>query len=120
MRGLVTSRPLFVAGLAFWSRADLTFTETGLPIDPTRVPVDGGRGGLLIARSAPAAARRLGYLVTGLVQRGGLPAERSELARDRDRDRPRRLAALCGEVHPAPVQALLTAPGDLYDTRILS
>ena len=56
----------------------------------------------------------------GLVQGGGLPAERGELARARDRDGPRRLAALSAEVHPAPVQALLAAPGDLNDTGVLA
>src|SRR5262249_58174159 len=56
----------------------------------------------------------------GSVKGGGLPAECGELARARDGDRPRRLAALCGEVHPALVQALLAAPGDLNDTRVLA
>jgi hypothetical protein len=119
MRGLVTSRPLFVAGLAFWSRARPGFTESGLPTDPARAPVDGDVTAFWFARSAPAAAGRRGCF-GGLVQGGGLPAERGELARDRHRNRPRRLAALSGEVRPAPVQALLAAPGDLNDTGVLA
>src|SRR5207253_6049197 len=57
MRGLVTSRPLFVAGLAFWSRARPGFGEAGLPIAPTRGPVNGDAAAFVFARSAPAAAR---------------------------------------------------------------
>jgi hypothetical protein len=73
---------------------------------------------LLAAPRQPPGA--VDVCLLGSVQGGCLPAERGELARDRDRDRPRRLAALFGEVRPAPVQTLLAAPGDLNDTRILA
>src|SRR6516164_9810762 len=67
----------------------------------------------------PGSRRAPWLWLKGSVQRGDLPAERGQLARDRDSDRPRRLAALSREVHPAPVQALLAAPGDLGDAGIL-
>jgi hypothetical protein len=91
----------------------------GLPTTPTRVPVDGDVAAfwLLVAPRQPPGAFLC--LLTS-VQGGGLPAESGELARDRDRDRPRGLAALSREVHPALVQALLAAPGDLHDTGILA
>ena len=56
----------------------------------------------------------------GSVQGGSLPAESGELARDRDRDLPGWLAAFAAKVHPALVQTLLAAPGDLNDTGILA
>src|SRR6478672_9631683 len=49
----------------------------------------------------------------GLVKRGGLPEERGELARDRDRDDAGGLASLAAEVLPALIQAPLRAPRDL-------
>src|SRR5262249_35673977 len=120
MRGLVTSRPSFVAGLAFWSRARPGFGESGLPTDPARAPVDGDVAAVWWPAGPGQRRGAVDVCLLGSVQGGGLPAECGELARDRDRDRPRRLAALCGEVHPAPVQALLAAPGDLNDTRVLA
>ncbi len=54
------------------------------------------------------------------VQGRGLPAERGELARAGDRDRPGALAARAREMRPALVKAALAAPRDLHDTGILA
>ena len=54
------------------------------------------------------------------VKRGGLPAERGELARAGDRDDAGGLAALVVQALPALVQAALGAPGDLDDARVLA
>src|SRR5438477_12322458 len=109
MRGLVTSRPLFVAGLCILESGATRVSEKRVAHSPYSRARGWRRGGLLIAvapRQAPGAVD----VLDGLAQGGGLPAERGELARPGDRDRSRRLAALFGEVHPAPVQALLAAP----------
>jgi hypothetical protein len=54
------------------------------------------------------------------VKRGGLPAECGELARDGDRDDAGGLAPLVVQVLPARVEALLGAPRDRDDARVLA
>jgi hypothetical protein len=117
--GWLPQDPYSSPGLHSGVGRDPAFTESGLPTAPTRAPVDGDVTAfrLLAAPRQPPGAVDV---LDGLVQGGGLPAERGELTRDRDRDRPGWLAALSGEVHPALVQSLLAAPGDLNDTGILT
>ena len=54
------------------------------------------------------------------VKGGGLPEERGELARDRDRDDVGGFASLVVEVRPALMQAVLRAPGDRDHAGVLA
>ena len=55
-----------------------------------------------------------------LVQGGGLPAERGELARAGNCDGPGVLAATSAEMGPARIHPLLSAPSDRSDTWVLA
>src|SRR4051794_6283528 len=70
-------------------------------------------------RVAPRGRRDVGGVCEWLVDRGGLPAEAGEFARERDGGHARGLAA-AGEVAVAAVQALLGAPGDRDHARVLA
>ena len=87
IRGLVTSRPLFVAGLAIFKRAPPGQGEAGLPIARVRGPVDGDVAAFVGARVRPGSRRReICGVVFLSVECGGLPAECGERAGARDRD----------------------------------
>ena len=73
------------------------------------------------ARARPGSRRRLGgrYVRSGSVERGGLPAESGELPGARNGEC--RCACRAGrEMGPARVQALLRAPCDGDDARVLA
>src|SRR5207244_9674487 len=119
MRGLVTSRPLFVAGLAFWSRARPGFGAAGLPIAPTRGPVNGDVAAFVFARSAPAAARtplcELGIQLRVAASQQNAASSRAIAIATVPLGLPRRL--------PRCVQRSCRrrwAPGDLQHSRVLA
>src|SRR5919197_1016866 len=71
------------------------------------------------ARARPGSVPGAVVGVRSDIERGGLPAERGELARDGDRDHAGGLASLVVQVPPAGVQAPLGAPGDLDHAWVL-
>ena len=76
--------------------------------------------GPMVSRARPGSPGRARYVCGGQVEGGGLPAERGQLARERDRDHAGGLVALTAQHRPALMQTALRAPGDLDHPGVLA
>jgi hypothetical protein len=120
MRGLVTSRSCSSPGSQSRSGRHPAGEPRGLLIARVRGPLSGDVTALCGCSWAPRQPPgRCGECRVVSVQGRGLPAEGGD-SRAGGREGPGALAAGAREVHPALMQPLLVAPGDLHDTWVLA